>query len=72
MLVCQIMSAGVTAILDLTWHQWSEGTTFITDNGIAYFRLDISIRAYVSALTTYLRARDATDALLIFQNENGE
>lgn len=70
--VCQVMSAGVNAILDVTWHQWSEGAALITDYGIAYFHLDVSVRPFVSALTKYLRGRDATDAILIFQNENGK
>lgn len=66
------MSAGVIAILDVTWHQSSEIAALISEYGIAYFHLDVSVRPFVSALTKYLRARDATDAILIFQNENGK
>lgn len=44
----------------------------LSDYDIPYVHLDISIRPFVAALTKYLQAREASDAILIFQNDRGE
>lgn len=69
--VCQIMADGVTAMLDFSWSQWADIVDVIVAAKIPYFPVDISVRPFVGVLTKFLAARNGVDAVVIFQNENG-
>nr|CAD7267148.1 unnamed protein product [Timema shepardi] len=68
--VCTRVSAGVSAVLDLTWTGWSKAKIMSHGSKIPYFRGDVTPGTYVAAVDSYLTGRKATDAALIFQTED--
>lgn len=69
--MCQILSNGLHIIIDITWSSPDEIMNIIEITNINYFHVDISIKSYISVLTKYLQVRQATDVVIIFQNERG-
>lgn len=70
--MCQMLSAGVTIIVDFTYSPWTELKDIVTTWNIPYYHVDISISVYVAALAMYLQHKNAVDAALIFQSEKGK
>lgn len=57
--------------MDLTWYGADEVDDLFAAANVMHFRLDISIKPFVVAMSKYLQARAAYDAIFIFQNERG-
>lgn len=70
--MCQVLNAGVTAIVEFTYSPWSQLKELTTAWRIPHYHVDITISSYLSALATFLKEKNAIDAALIFQNENGK
>lgn len=70
--VCQVLNAGVTAIVDFTYSPWAEIKELTSDLRIPYYRVDITKNVYLDAFEKYLQQRNAIDAALIFENEKGK
>lgn len=70
--MCQVLDAGVTAIIDFTYSPWSQLKELTTAWRIPYYHMDISISSYVAALSAYLQEKNAIDAALILESEKGE
>ncbi|XP_063217386.1 ionotropic receptor 25a-like [Bacillus rossius redtenbacheri] len=67
--VCRELAGGVSAVLDLTWTGWGKVRTAAASAALPYFRADVTPGVFVDAVDAYLGGRQATDAALIFQNE---
>lgn len=69
--VCKVLAGDVHAILDLTWYRTDEVDELFAAANVPRFLLDLTIKPFVVAMSKYLQAREAYDAIFIFQNERG-
>lgn len=67
-IVCQIVEAGVSAVLDLT-HSGYKKYLASPSSPIPYFHLDVTVQTLAEAMDLYINSRNGYDTIFIVQNE---
>ncbi|XP_073830096.1 ionotropic receptor 8a [Musca autumnalis] len=69
-ILCDILSAtGISVILDFTYEPWQQGLAFVQTHGIPYLRVDRILRPFLQMFTAFLQQKDATEVVMLVQNE---
>ena len=68
--MCDLVATGeYSAIVDMAWGGWIKGRRTAAELGLPYIRVESANHLFVQAADDFMRAQDAIDAALIFENQ---
>ncbi|XP_026327866.1 uncharacterized protein LOC113236096, partial [Hyposmocoma kahamanoa] len=68
--LCQLVSQGVSMIIDLSWSPWEVAEQLASNTGVPILHTSLSSQQLIKALDDYLETRNATDAAYILESES--
>lgn len=70
-LVCRYGQKEISIFIDGSYTGFNQLREILNDNLIPYYNFDYSIQPYALMMETYVKARMATDVVLVLQDEQG-